>query len=401
MKGAINPGQIKDGSESPVRAFNGAQRCASVGSTDIIYNCTLSYANQTLGINAGSPHPPNGLPFGKWFLRLTLVLNLPVPVSVRIGMAQNTDSAADLNRSGGLFTATGARFLVNNGAWDKVFITIPPGVQVPAEANGPHSFWRLQQPNPVGPDLFTIAALDFSQVGTRIITQILPEQSEHCIYQFLPMLFTDSFTFPVGRNFWYPSFNGDQQVEGWSIQGLPNNLYPNNTVLGTLQFRFSRISFTPLFTWAVASLNTVSFSNKSFFNPALAPTWEWDFGDGTAHSTDKNPSHNYGSSGQWRVTLTMRDSSGGVASFNQTIIIPLVADFTYTTFPFTPGLTIFPSDRSTGAVTWDWDWGDGTPHSHSQNPISHNYTGHQTFNLTLTVGDGAGKTNSKTKPVST
>lgn len=50
----------------------------------------------------------------------------------------------------------------------------------------------------------------------------------------------------------------------------------------------------------------VSFSDQSQGNP---DAWHWDFGDG-ATSTDRNPSHTYGSAGSYDVTLTASNDLG-------------------------------------------------------------------------------------------
>jgi len=50
---------------------------------------------------------------------------------------------------------------------------------------------------------------------------------------------------------------------------------------------------------------TVSFFDESSGNPT---TWRWDFGDGTAPSTDRNPTHPYAEDGPYNVTLTVSNA---------------------------------------------------------------------------------------------
>src|SRR5215211_2258763 len=57
---------------------------------------------------------------------------------------------------------------------------------------------------------------------------------------------------------------------------------------------------------------TVQFSSagSSDPDPADSITFDWDFGDGTAHSIDANPSHTYTTRGRYTAVLTVTDSSG-------------------------------------------------------------------------------------------
>ncbi|MFH0731978.1 MAG: PKD domain-containing protein [Candidatus Omnitrophota bacterium] len=52
---------------------------------------------------------------------------------------------------------------------------------------------------------------------------------------------------------------------------------------------------------------TVNFTDTSTNNPT---SWDWDFGDGTPHSTLQNPSHEYTQADQYTVTLTATNSDG-------------------------------------------------------------------------------------------
>jgi hypothetical protein len=52
--------------------------------------------------------------------------------------------------------------------------------------------------------------------------------------------------------------------------------------------------------------NTIDFTNQS----AMALSYSWDFGDGSAASTEENPSHTYSASGTYTVTLTATGITG-------------------------------------------------------------------------------------------
>ncbi|HSH65773.1 MAG TPA: PKD domain-containing protein, partial [Bacteroidia bacterium] len=53
---------------------------------------------------------------------------------------------------------------------------------------------------------------------------------------------------------------------------------------------------------------TVQFTDQSQNSPT---SWKWDFGDGTATSTQQNPSHTYTVAGTYDVTLTATNTYGG------------------------------------------------------------------------------------------
>ena len=57
---------------------------------------------------------------------------------------------------------------------------------------------------------------------------------------------------------------------------------------------------------------TVNFSSagSNDADPGDSISFEWDFGDGTAHSLDPNPSHTYTARGRYTAVLTVTDSSG-------------------------------------------------------------------------------------------
>lgn len=63
---------------------------------------------------------------------------------------------------------------------------------------------------------------------------------------------------------------------------------------------------------------TITFTNTSL----LATSYEWDFGDGSAVSTDENPTHTYAEGGDYTVTLTAK-SEGGTST--KTLDLTLIA----------------------------------------------------------------------------
>src|SRR6266568_5481512 len=130
----------------------------------------------------------------------------------------------------------------------------------------------------------------------------------------------------------------------------------------------------------------VQFTDQS---TGTITAWNWDFGDGSSHSTVQNPSHTYNSVGDFTATLTITGSGGATSSKSTVIHVtappPPSANFTANPTSGQAPLTVQFTDQSTGTVTaWDWNFGDGSAHSSIQNP-SHTYTSAGDFTVTLIV----------------
>jgi subtilisin family serine protease len=133
--------------------------------------------------------------------------------------------------------------------------------------------------------------------------------------------------------------------------------------------------------------------------------WDWDFGDGNTGSGEV-VSHTYASGGAFQVTLTVTDTLGGAGSDSQQVTVgpvqPPVADFTHScSFFFIWLFCSFDgsgSESPTGEiVSWSWNFGDGG--TGSGVTTSRIYTGGGPFNVTLTVTDDVGQTDSVTRTV--
>ncbi len=187
--------------------------------------------------------------------------------------------------------------------------------------------------------------------------------------------------------------------------GSSNTITKTNYITVT-----SPVTPTPLaanFTSNATSGNSplnIAFTDKSTGNPT---TWNWNFGDGTANSTVKNPTHKYSTAGTYSVTLTVSNSTTGssntITKTNYITVtspvtpIPPVAGFTGNATSGNAPLTVAFTDSSTGSPTsWNWNFGDGTANSTTKNPI-HKYSTAGDYTVTLTVGNSAG-TNTATKP---
>ena len=124
----------------------------------------------------------------------------------------------------------------------------------------------------------------------------------------------------------------------------------------------------------------VDFSDLTTGNPNQ---WLWYFGDG-ATSEVKNPTHNYGDTGYYSVTLIALNNgcADTLISPKYIHVKPPIAKFTTLTNCNQPGHVVF-QDASIGADSWKWDFGDGTT-STIINPI-HDYAVSGIYVVSLTV----------------
>ncbi len=135
----------------------------------------------------------------------------------------------------------------------------------------------------------------------------------------------------------------------------------------------------------------VSFTDTSTGLPAPT-TWSWNFGDGTALSPERHPSHIYTIRGTYTVTLTAT-SATGVSQATKTIVatsIPTAA-FTMSTNSGAAPLAVTMTNTSTGlpTPTYLWDFGDGSATSTSANP-GHTFATPGVYTVTLTATSSAG-----------
>ena len=108
---------------------------------------------------------------------------------------------------------------------------------------------------------------------------------------------------------------------------------------------------------------SVSFQDQSTGNPT---SWDWDFGDGTTHSTLQHPTHVYATNGTYTVKLKVTNANGN-NTFTRTNYIVVhkkpVADFSGLPLSGCQPLAVAFSDITTlgdGSVaTWNWNFGDG------------------------------------------
>ena len=68
---------------------------------------------------------------------------------------------------------------------------------------------------------------------------------------------------------------------------------------------------------------TIDFTDASTDPDGTIASWDWDFGDGSPHSTLQNPTHVYATPGTRTVVLTVTDNLGATDSQNYPVTTPL------------------------------------------------------------------------------
>ena len=141
--------------------------------------------------------------------------------------------------------------------------------------------------------------------------------------------------------------------------------------------------------------------NTTATNVGAVQAFDWDFGDGTAHSTQQDPTHTYATIGNFTVVLMITDTAGCInsKSYPLTINPQPSALFSFTSGCLdTPVQFIDESFTSSGeAITqWFWDFGDlttGTDTTSVQNPTwTYPALGVYNVNLIATSASGCSDT---------
>ena len=125
--------------------------------------------------------------------------------------------------------------------------------------------------------------------------------------------------------------------------------------------------------------------------------YDWDFGDGSTHATEANPTHVYRDNGNYTATLTVTDDNDGSVSTSDTIsvqnVAPTIDTITATPNPVGIGSSVTLSVTTTDpglddvlVFAWDLDNGETS----AEPSTSYTYSAVGTYNISLTVTDGDG-----------
>lgn len=131
-------------------------------------------------------------------------------------------------------------------------------------------------------------------------------------------------------------------------------------------------------------------------------TYDWNWGDSSAHNSGVTATHTYAAAGTYTVTLTATDNLGGTATKTAEITVAAhqapVAAFTTAVSNLSVTTDAATSSAFDGAtLAYSWNWGDTT--SSTGVTAAHSYTAAGTYSVTLTVTDSLGASSSTSSVV--
>ena len=138
----------------------------------------------------------------------------------------------------------------------------------------------------------------------------------------------------------------------------------------------------------------ITFTNTSTFAADTIYSYRWDFGDNTAASFEKNPSHKYMLGGAYKVKLYAFSSLGCADTIEKTVNVLSQPSPAFT--PFGTGgnrcankeITFLDDNPNGGIVSKFWNFGDGE--TSTENEPKHTYKTSGTFKVELTAKNANG-----------
>ena len=157
------------------------------------------------------------------------------------------------------------------------------------------------------------------------------------------------------------------------------------------------------FTTAVDGFDVAVNGSASSDNDGTIASYEWDFGDGGTDTGATPAAHTYTTSGNKTITLKVTDNEGAVGTSTKQVLINTAptANFTATVNGNVVAFNASTStDPESNISSYGWNWGDGSNPVSGSNPSrSKTFANSGTYDVTLTVTDAGGLTDTVTKQV--
>ncbi|MCU1524552.1 MAG: hypothetical protein JWO18_1446 [Microbacteriaceae bacterium] len=170
----------------------------------------------------------------------------------------------------------------------------------------------------------------------------------------------------------------------------------------TITVAAANLAPTASFTSSPNGLGVAFDAGASADADGTISSFDWNFGDGTAHGTGVAPTHNYAATGSYTVTLVVTDNQGASASATHAVSVvkPNVAPTASFGTSVSSLTATLDGSLSTddGTITgYAWDFGDGS--TGTGVTTSHSYAAAGNYTVILTVTDNGGLTNATSKVV--
>ena len=148
---------------------------------------------------------------------------------------------------------------------------------------------------------------------------------------------------------------------------------------------------------------TLSFAGTAVDAGNDTLTYSWDFGDGSPGATGSTVSHAYSDDGHFSVSLTVSDEDNGSATALAPVLIanmpPQIQSISGPGSGEEGELLQFsatasdPSSTDAASLVFTWDFGDGSP-VQAGSSLSHSFPDNDNWQLTVTVSDDDGGSDS-------
>lgn len=166
----------------------------------------------------------------------------------------------------------------------------------------------------------------------------------------------------------------------------------------------SNVAPTATFTAETVNRRVVVSAEDSRDPDGRIVSYTWNWGDNSSVTTTRWPraAHDYASDQPYTITLTITDSKGGAASASQSVTVE-VKPTAFFLARHDQMVVSFDAARSlplpgSSITTYSWDFGDGETGTGEQ--TSHTYATAGRREVSLTVTDAAGKSNTAKRYVS-